>query len=311
MKRKLVFVYMLVLALMIQPVAHGDTGEVMLITDLTDLFEAIEAIKMEVLSDGERGVFEYTVTGTESIDGKECWVVDVGIGEVDDPDGFTIWVEKSSGETLQAEVDGDTLQGESADRLGSITLNSFRSLVYGYWKSYDYVGLMEEAEAGNGEVTKLGSRVETFGETELETYGLRFDGKIGGEDLVVENWYAPMPYGGIITSLSLNVSEDDIVHEVDFELKSINLVDDQEIPSDFTDLVSGESDTGDDDTGDTDTGSDTGTDDETDSGDETGDYTGDDSDTSGGGIPGYPVSSLIMGGVLLVLLYTRKSSLTL
>ena len=306
------FVSLLVLTLMIQPLAIGDTGEVMLITDLTDLFEAIEGIEMEMVSDGERGVFEYTVTDTESIDGKECWVVDVGMGEVDNPDGFTIWVEKSSGETLQAKVDGDTLQGESAERLGSLTLNSFRSLVYGYWKSYDYVGLLEEAEAGNGEVTKLGSRVETVGETELETYGLRFDGKIGAEDLVVEIWYAPMPYGGILTMLSLNASEGDVMHEVDFELKSINLVDTQEVPSGFKDLVSGESGTGDD-SGDTGTGSetDTGTGDETGTSDETDDDTGDDSYTSGGGIPGYPVSSLMLGVVLLVLLYTHKRHFTL
>ncbi len=88
------------------------------------------------------------------------------------------------------------------------------------------------------------------------------------------------------------------MHEVDFELKSINLMDTQEVPSGFKDLVSGESGTGDD--TDTGTGSETGT------GDETNDDAGDDSDTSEGGIPEYPVSSLMLGVVLLVLLYTRK-----
>ncbi|MBD3172488.1 hypothetical protein GF326_08455 [Candidatus Bathyarchaeota archaeon] len=99
--------------------------------------------------------------------------------------------------------------------------------------------------------SSLRKSVETFGETTLETWGMRYTGSIGDvEDYDIEIWYAPTQFGGILTSLSMEFTRDDTHHQT-YELNSIKLTEEQQVPSSFLDLLESESDT------DTDTDTDT------------------------------------------------------
>jgi len=243
MKLKGLIVVFIILQAIIQPNTIAHSEEVIELQDMSDLLERIEAIDLKFTDDGDEKQLSYTVTGTETLDGKQCWVVDTTFEESNQVTELVLWVDKNTGKTIKAETEEMTLEGNYAEDVGDTVFDFFKTTAYTFWDTYTYQGFVELENLGKGESTSLGKSVETFGETTLETWGMRYTGSIGDlENYDVEIWYAPTQFGGILTSLSMEFTRDDTHHQT-YELTSIKLTEEQQVPSSFLDLLESESDT--------------------------------------------------------------------
>ncbi len=243
MKTKALIVVFIILQALIQPNTLVRSEEIE-IQDMSDLLERIEAIDLKVTDDDDEKFLSYTVTGTETLDGKQCWVVDTTFEESNQVTDLVLWVDKATGKTIKAETEELTLEGSYAEDVGDTVFDFFKATAYTLWDRYTYQGFVELENLGKGESTSLGKSVETFGETTLETWGMRYTGSIGDvEDYDIEIWYAPTQFGGILTSLSMEFTSDGSTHHQTFELQSIKLTEEQQVPSSFLDLLESDSDT--------------------------------------------------------------------
>lgn len=245
MKIKALLVIYIILQSTILPTTLANSEEVIEIQDLSDLLETVEAIELEVdpevTEDGDEKVLSYTITGTEIIDGKQCWVVDGTIDESNQVTDFVLWVEQETGTTLKAETEDMTLEGSYAEDVGDMFFDFFKSTAYTFWDTYGYQEFVELENNGQGESTPLDNKAESYGETTLEIWGMRYTGSIGDvEDYDIEIWYAPTQFGGILTYLSMEYTRDGTSHHQKYELKSITLSEEQQVPTSFHDLVDSE-----------------------------------------------------------------------
>jgi hypothetical protein len=242
MKLKSLIASILIIQVLLQPclVAHSD--QVFEVENLSDMLEQVEAIEIQFTGDDEQGFFSYTVLGTEAVDTKPSWKVETVFGETGDEQSYTIWVDQSTGKTLKAEIEGQEFTGMFAEMYGNITLSFFMGFVYNYWHSWTYQEFIEWGNSGLGTATYLGKEVQTFGPTTLETWGIRYEGYSVGDETVnyqFEVWYAPTQFGGIMTYMSVSATGQES-YDFELELQSISLVEDQQIPSDFIELVESE-----------------------------------------------------------------------
>jgi hypothetical protein len=125
-----------------------------------------------------------------------------------------------------------------AEVYGNITLAFFMGFVYNYWQEWSYQAFIEWDNAAYGTTTSLGSQTQMYAETTLETWGIMYEGYILEDETIdyeLEVWYAPTQFGGIMTYMSITASGPEEYH-VELELISISLVEEQQVPTDFTEF---------------------------------------------------------------------------
>ncbi len=236
-KSSLLIVYLLIVQAFLTPafVAHSEQFEV---NTLADMLNKVEAIDIEFGGDASQEHYSYRVLGTETINLKQTWKVETQMGELGSEESYTIWVEKATGKTLQVDLDGQIMADMMAEVYGNITLSFFTGFVYSYWQAWPIEDFQNWGSDGFGETTYLGKETQTFGETSLDVYGFRYEGYVYGDETVnyvTEIWYAPTSFGGIATSMQITAGTD----VINLELKSIKLVENQQISNDFLQLIEG------------------------------------------------------------------------
>ena len=291
MKLKSILVSILVFQSLILP-SYVINGEPVLeVQSLGDIMNYVEGIEIQFTSNEEIGYFGYTVTGTETIETKSTWVVETLFSDTSEEQTFTLWVDKDTGKTIQAEVEGEIISGMYAELYGNITLAFFMGFVYNFWQTWTYQDLVEWDSASYGEATSLGKQTQTIDGTTLETYGIRYNGFAFEDETInyeFEIWYAPTQFGGIMTYMSITATGQEDM-EVELELTSIKLVEDQQIPNDFTGFTT-----------------ETEPEPEPEPEPETETEPEEEEESTGGGIPGFPISSIIIALAASIFL-TRKT----
>jgi len=239
MKLKALLISLLIFQSIILPAYAVEPENFFEVTNLSDLMNNIEAIDMEFTSDEGAGHFSYEIVGTDELDETSTWRVETVIGESGEEQGFTLWIEPEIGKTLQADVDGEIFTGFFAELYGNLTLTLFTTFIYNYWYDWSYQAFLEWDEAEVGVSEPLGKRVETFGETSLETWGMSYEGYVEGNETVnyvFEVWYAPTQFGEIMTHMSMTTTGDE-TFTVELDLLSISLREEQQVPESFLELV--------------------------------------------------------------------------
>ena len=239
MKLRAILVSLLVFQSLISPVLAVDSEDFFELTNLSELLNHIEAIDVEYTSDEGYGHFSYEIVGTEDIDDKSTWRVESVFGESGEDQGYTLWIDPETGKTLQAEVEGEVFTGFFAELYGNLTLTLFTTFIYNYWYDWTYQAFLEWDEAEVGVSEPLGKRVETFGATSLETWGMSYEGYVEGNETVsyvFEVWYAPTQFGEIMTHMSMTAISDE-TFTVELDLRSISLKEEQQVPESFLELV--------------------------------------------------------------------------
>jgi len=293
MKLKSLIVSILILQAFIQPSLVAYSDQVLEIQKLSDMLEQVEAIDIQFTGDDSQGHFSYTVLGTEAVDNKPSWKVETVFGESGEDESYTIWVDKATGKTLKADFEGEVITGTFAELYGNITLAFFMGFVYNYWQSWTYQEVLEWDNAEVGTATSLGKQVQTFGPTTLETWGIRYEGYTMLDETInyqSEVWYAPTQFGGIMTYMSITATGQES-YNVELELKSIILVEDQQVPSDFIELIEGQ-------TVPEPTSTPTPTPTPTPEPDE---------EKQSGGIPGFPIPAILIS-VMIIIALNRKNN---
>ena len=228
----LLIVYLLIMQSFLQPVfiAHSEQFEV---NNLADMMKKVEAIDIELSVDASTEHFSYKVLGTETVDLKPTWKVETMMGELGSEESYTIWVEKTTGKALKVDLEDQIITGAMAEIYGNITLGYFTTFAYGYGQAWQVEDFQNWSSGGYGEAKYLGKKTQTFGPTNLEVYGFRYEDETA--NYIIEMWYAPTSFGGISTSMSITAGGE----VMNTELKSIKLVENQQISDDFLNLIEG------------------------------------------------------------------------
>lgn len=296
---------LVLLLLLLTPLYTVTAQEVVDVDNLSDILDHITAIDISYSSEGDAGHFGYTLEDEETIDGEPTWKIVSNFGEVGDEQSYTIWVHQETGRTVKAEIDGQEFTGQFAEVYGNATLGFFTGFIYNYWHAWAYEDLYEMGNMEYGKATPLGSRTETYGPTTLEIWGMRYEGRVPDEQNTqydVEIWYAPTEFGGVMTFMSLDVTGDEEQH-TEIELESIELVNPQNVPSDFEDFleqVEQEPEEEPEEEPDEDPETEPDEDPETEPEEDP-----DETQDPPGGIPGFPVYA-VLAGMLIFLLYTGR-----
>ncbi len=266
--------------------------DIVQVEDLSDILEHIYSIDINYTSDDETGHFSYNVLGEETVDGNPAWKIEATFGEYEDEQSLTIWVDKNTGRTIKADIEGQTFTGSLAEVYGNATLGFFTGFIYAYWNQWTYQEILEYRGTEYGTVTPLGSKTQTFGPTPLKSWGVRYEGLVPNEQNIrydLEVWYAPTDFGGVMTYMSITVTEQE-EHDVEIELQSIELVDEQTIPSDFETLME-------------ETEPETEPEEEPETEQET---EPEEAQDESGGIPGYPIHLITAGIIIFLMFFKRK-----
>jgi hypothetical protein len=237
MKPKSIIIALLLIQTLITPIlVQGD--QVLEVKTLADMIANVDAIELQFTSNETTGTFGYAVTGTETINTEPAWKIETMFSETGDEQSYTLWIDKTTGKTVQAEIEGEIITGMFAEVYGNITLAFFMGFVYNYWQEWSYQAFIEWDNAAYGTTTSLGSQTQTYAETTLETWGIMYEGYILEDETIdyeLEVWYAPTQFGGIMTYMSITASGPEEYH-VELELISISLVEEQQVPTDFTEF---------------------------------------------------------------------------
>ena len=292
MKLKSILVISLLLLAFMQPsIVYSD--DVLMVKNLSDMLEQITEVDILFSGDGSEGHFSYMRTGTEVIDSKETWRVETSFGESGDDQSYTIWVDKATGKTVQADIEGEIFSDMLAEIYGNMTMAFFMGFVYNYWQSWTYQEFFEWNNQGVGVATSLGKKTETFGETTLDTWGVSYTGYAVGEETInyeFELWYAPTQFGGIMTYMSIDADNQE---QITLELNSIKLVEAQIVPSSFLDFT--ESQTQPEPTT------------EPEPTPEPEPEPEPEAESEQGGIPGFPIMSILIGSMIIAYVLKKKT----
>lgn len=300
LKKSKIYIYLLMLTLLISslpvfnPRAANCVEELDVITfeNPSDILSIVPEISVRFENhEGNVAVFGYEIIGEEVIDETDTWIVESTISENDDGGGtFKIWISKSTGKAVQVEVEGEThTQSMIVTPIANMTFGFFRAMIYNSWEAWDYYALNE---APYGDVKIIGKSTETYGPTTLTVFKYKFTATQAAPEEYrynAEVWVAPTQFGGITTYLYL-----DSFNETDkwfsWELQSITLSEEQEITSELpTSAEESESETETEEPGTNETEGEQPNEEQ--------------EDGKGGGIPGFPYESILIGTIAIVIIF--------
>jgi len=155
--------------------------------------------------EGTAGEISFRTLGEETVGGESTWKVEVEYSEEgEEPESVTIWISKSTGRCLQAEIDGEVFTGDYAAMIGSSAL-MFWSVWVGTWQEvWNFTEVYHWEEIGYGRLVFLGSETRTLGLSQLLVYKWRWEGYATAPESsrgVAEVWFAPVSFGTLLVKM--------------------------------------------------------------------------------------------------------------
>lgn len=186
------------------------------IKNLKDLLSLVSSMEYRYTVNGNTiivGSFE--VTGSETVDGQECWVLDISYGQYQGK----VWVSKADGSVVKAVSDGES--GEVTKKIAEGFLGSFISFFtaahpvwYHYWQVPTDVGT----------ITPIGSETVQLGPTTLTVNKYRLDPSPQfKQDTGLESeevWFAVLPQNKLLFVKVIMITEEG--ETIVWELTSIS-----------------------------------------------------------------------------------------
>ncbi len=123
-------------------------------------------------SEGTWGEVSYVVVGEESIDGIDCWKINLSYSTSDSSEttSVIIWVSKTDGTSLQIEMPGvGTYSGPMVENFWP-AISSTVLIPFTTWTYYEMIN----PPASVGTVTYMGSEERTYGDATLTVLTYRF-----------------------------------------------------------------------------------------------------------------------------------------
>ncbi|MCS7105412.1 MAG: hypothetical protein NZ954_07635 [Thermofilaceae archaeon] len=184
-------------------------------------------------SEGEEVRVAYQILGEETVMGEESWKVKWSFRSIGEEVTVNLWISKSTGRTLQLEMNGELLSGEAAESIGLQVLNIW----FGWIEQQSEVFKMEEAGkwlelTSQGRLLYLGSELRALGPSQLLVHKWRWEGYPTADEEyrgIVDIWIATTAYRDMLVKLHLEQYEPP--SWFDIELLSIELVKPQPLPN--------------------------------------------------------------------------------
>lgn len=145
------------------------------------------------------------ILGDDTVGGEATWRVEwETVEEGGEPSTIMLWISKSTGRCIQAEIEGVTYTGVLAEMFGGVMLMVWFAWVGAYSEIWNYTEVYNMGQLGYGTLSFLGSELQTIGPTPLTVYKYRWEGSSSapeGYRVTSEWWYAPVSFGSIIVKL--------------------------------------------------------------------------------------------------------------
>ncbi|MGQ9596142.1 MAG: CARDB domain-containing protein [Thermoproteota archaeon] len=184
-------------------------------------------------SDGDAGEIGFQVLGEEAVGGENTWKVEWTLKEEDEsPEKMTLWISKSTGKCLQAEMEGETYTGYYAETFGNLMLYVWVAWVGTWVEAWNFTTVYDLEAAGYGRLVFLGPELRTLGPSQLLVYKWRwegFRGCPGAYNGTAEWWFAPVSFGTLVVKIYLETFDKSEWWQL--ELLSIELVAPQPRPN--------------------------------------------------------------------------------
>ncbi|MEM3649015.1 MAG: CARDB domain-containing protein [Thermoproteota archaeon] len=205
---------------------------------LAVLLNNVKSAKYSILDyEGDDLLVGFRVLGEDKVGGEDTWKVEWSSAQKgEEAEIVNLWISKSTGKCLQAEVRGTMYTGGIAEMM--------TYALFALW--FTWIGAWQEAwkpetvyyywEAGYGRLFFQGSETRTFGPTSLLVYKYRWEGYVNAPETfrgAVEWWFAPVSFGVLL--VHFRVESDGEWWQVD--LSSIELVNPQPLPNIVIDVT--------------------------------------------------------------------------
>lgn len=204
------------------------------------LLNNVKSIRYRILDyKGEDLLVGFKVLGEDTVGGEATWKVEwkgVNVAKGEEQ-SVTLWISKSTGKCLQAEVGGTIYTGGIAEMM-------ITPILFEIW--FAWIGAWQEAwkpetvyyywEAGYGRLFFQGSETRTFGPTSLLVYKYRWEGYVNAPKTfrgTVEWWFAPVSFGTLLVHFRVETD----VEWWQVDLSSIELVNPQPLPNIVIDVT--------------------------------------------------------------------------
>ena len=178
----------------------------MQLKNLIDLQNKIKSLNIKLTNnEGYSCIFKYDVGDEEILDDTATLKLNVEFGEEENRSIYNLWISKSTGKTIQAELDNLILFGDFAQLLGNTTSSFWRTMIYSHWMAWDF-NVIHDILPDHGVLSYIGTEHHAFGPTNLFIYKYKFEGYDAAPKMyrfTVESWFAPTQFGGIMAYLFL------------------------------------------------------------------------------------------------------------
>ncbi|MEM2437443.1 MAG: hypothetical protein QXN75_05710, partial [Thermoproteota archaeon] len=211
-----------------------------------EMYESLKVLLNNVKSarygfldnEGNEWWIGFRTLGEDTVGGETTWKVELKYAEEGEEEAtMTLWISKSTGKCLQAEVGGTIYTGGIAEMM-------ITPILFEIW--FAWIGAWQEAwkpetvyyywEAGYGRLFFQGSETRTFGPTSLLVYKYRWEGYVNAPKTfrgAVEWWFAPVSFGTLLVHFRVETD----VEWWQVDLSSIELVNPQPLPNIVIDVT--------------------------------------------------------------------------
>lgn len=183
--------------------------------------------------EGNVGEISFRTLGEETVSGESTWKVEAEYsGEGEEPERVTIWISKSTGQCLQAELEGEVYTGDFAAMIGSSVLIFWTAWVGTWQEVWNFTEMYHWEEIGYGRLVFLGTETKTLGPSQILVYKWRWEGYVNApEDYrgVAECWFAPVSFGTLLAKIYFESLDRTEWQQI--ELLSVELVKPQPRPN--------------------------------------------------------------------------------
>ncbi|MDW8033586.1 MAG: CARDB domain-containing protein [Nitrososphaerota archaeon] len=172
---------------------------------LTVFLNNVKSVRYHFLdNEGIEWWLGFKTIGEDTVSGEATWKVEWTYTEKDEKSQIVIlWISKSTGKCLKAEIEGVTYTGEMVEML------TYALFIVWFWigtwqESWEPLTVYDYWEAGYGRLIFRGSEMKTFGPTSLLIYKYRWEGFINAPEGfrgAVEWWFAPVIFGTLLVHL--------------------------------------------------------------------------------------------------------------
>ncbi len=182
--------------------------------------------------EGTVGEIGFRVLGEETVSREAAWKVEWEYEEEGETETMLLWISKSTGKCLQAEIGGETYTGQYAEMFGNLMLFVWVAWVGNWEKAWNFTTVYGYERLGFGRLIYIGPETRTFGPSQLLIYKYKWEGYTNapeGYRAIVEWWFSPVSFGTLIVKIYWELL--DRTEWVKIELLSVELVSPQPRPN--------------------------------------------------------------------------------